>query len=84
MSICDPNAKQQKRGVLVCKPLLGDGELPQFVPHHVLCHMHWDVVFSIMNHEPDSIFHHILSISHVGHQKKRVVDAPHKIRKDCA
>ena len=40
---------------LVCKPLLGDGKLPQLVSHHVLCHLHRDVVFPIMNHKPDSV-----------------------------
>ena len=40
---------------LVCKPLLGDSKLPQLVSHHVLCHLHRNVVFPIMNHEPDSV-----------------------------
>lgn len=38
---------------LVCEPLPRDSKLPQLVPDHVLRHRHRDVVFAIMDQEPD-------------------------------
>jgi len=51
----DPNARQAMQDALICKPLLCDSKFSQLVSHHVLCHLHRDVVFSIMDHKPDSM-----------------------------
>ena len=44
-----PRREIGEKRVLVFEPLLREGKFPQLVTHHVLCHLHREIVFSVMN-----------------------------------